>query len=110
MSTARWINVLLGAWLFISAFLWPHAPGQFANTWVVGLMVVVLSLIAAGGYSWARYLNAVAAVWLFFATLFMPRMSVGTLWNNCLVAIVVFVVAMTPGRFGSRIAPAHPRS
>ena len=45
----RMANVVLGIWLFISAFLWPHAPAQMANTEIVGVLCVVFGLVAMGG-------------------------------------------------------------
>ena len=43
---ARTLNIALGVWLFISAFLWPHTSAQFTNTWICGALTVAFSLIA----------------------------------------------------------------
>jgi hypothetical protein len=103
MTAARWLRLLLGCWLFLSAFLWHHGSAQFANTWIVGVVMVALSVLALLGQRWARYLNAIAAVWLFFATLLLPDIRLGTLWNNCLVAMAVFVISMLPAEFGRHL-------
>lgn len=99
--TARWVNVVLGAWLFISAFVWRHSDAQFTNTWVVGLLIVAAALLGIR-YSWGRYINMGLAAWLFLSTLFFPRIASATLWNNLIVAIIVFAMAVAPTRIERR--------
>ncbi len=94
-GSARFINVILGGWLFISAFIWPHAHGQFTTAWLVGLAVTAIAII---GY-WApqiRYLNTLLAVWLFCSAFALPRLTVGTAWNHALVAIAIFIASLAP--------------
>ncbi len=95
----RWYTAVLGAWLFISAFLWHHGPAQFHSTWVVGIVVVVLSFLATLA-PWARYLVALAGIWLFFSTLLLPRANPGTTWHNCLMAVAIFGSALNARRTG----------
>jgi len=45
-TTARIVNIVLGVWLFISAFLWPHTYAQMTNTWILGVLCVVFALVA----------------------------------------------------------------
>jgi hypothetical protein len=97
----QYINLVLGIWLFISAFLWPHAPALKANTWILGIIISAVSIVAMRSPA-ARSLNAVAAAWLFFSSLAMTHLSVGTVWNNVLVAIAVFVVSVSERRFHMR--------
>jgi hypothetical protein len=89
------INVVLGSWLFVSAFLWAHSPAQQANTWVSGALCAAFALTAIA-LPWARYLNSVLAIWIFVSTWAMPVDRLGTLWHNALVAIAIFVVSLTP--------------
>jgi hypothetical protein len=105
-ASPRVINVILGAWLFISAFAWAHSREQMTNTWVVGVLAVCFAL-AAMALPWVRYLNTVLSVWLFISAWALPTVSIGTVWNNVLVAIAMFVISLvpntptaTPGRFG----------
>ncbi len=97
----RWYNAILGAWLILSAFLWHHGAAQFHNTWVVGGVVIVLSLVATLA-PWTRYLNVIPALWLFFSTLFLPRINAGTTWHNCLMALAVLGSALNARRGNSR--------
>lgn len=92
---ARIVNILLGIWLFISAFIWIHTPAQMTNTWIVGLLAVLFSAIALA-VPRARYLNTVLAVWLFISVWVIPTVALGTMWNNVLVAIAIFIFSLVP--------------
>ena len=91
----RYANALLGVWLFISAFAWDHAPSSRINTCLVGLFVLV-SAITATGWSIARHLTMVLAVWLAFTTLAAYPDGPASSWNNLIVAVVVLVLAELP--------------
>ncbi len=91
-----WINALLGVWLFMSAFLWPHSAAERADTWIVGVLCVAFSL-AATRLPAARWLNALLSVWLFVSAWALPHHNEATVWNNAFVAICVFLLALEPG-------------
>lgn len=95
-SAPRILNVLLGAWLFISAFAWPHTEAQRTSTWIVGALCVFFALVATA-VPWTRYLNTLLAIWLFISAWALPSLSVGTIWNNAIVAIVIFILSLIPG-------------
>ncbi len=90
----RWIPIALGAWLFISAFLWPHGTGAAINSWIIGLLIVIASLIALR-MPWMRWVVTALAVWLFLSTLAIAATH-ATLWNNLIVAILVFLASLVP--------------
>jgi len=96
---ARIANIVLGVWLFISAFLWRHTYSQMTNTWILGLLCVAFAAIAIK-VPQVRYLNAVLAVWLFISAWALPTFNVGTIWNNALVAVAVFIISLAPGYVG----------
>jgi len=98
-SWMSWLNLALGIWLIISAFVWPHTPAAQLNTWVLGLIIAAIAVVAFG-VPQLRWLNALAAVWLFFSAFAIRHDTVGTVWNNVIVAVVVFAVAVT-GAVGS---------
>lgn len=91
----RTLNVLLGIWLFISAFSWSHGSAQQTNTWILALLCVVFAVIAMR-VAQVRYLNTALAVWLFISAFALPAQSHGTVWNNALVAIAIFVLSLMP--------------
>jgi hypothetical protein len=112
-ASPRLINVALGVWLFVSAFLWRHSHAQLTNTWIVGVLCVLVALVGMA-VPRARYINTLLAIWLFVSAWALPTISVGTIWNNVLVSIAVFVISLVPsgptaapGYFG-RPAPPRP--
>lgn len=103
---ARWVNAILGVWLFISAFVWPHTGPAQTNTWICGVLAFVFALgaMAAPGIRW---LNTLLAIWLFFATWAIYHLTAGTLWNNMIVAVVIFCLSFVPSeRAGT---PSRPQ-
>ena len=106
----QYLNVLTGAWLFVSAFLWPHSDGQFTNTWASGLLCAVIAALS-GAAPRFRPMNMALAVWLFVTAFTLPRLSDATAWNNVAVALVIFGVSLqstsTRGQEDERLARAH---
>lgn len=92
---ARYTNLCLGSWLFVSAFTWPHSASSRTNTWMVGLIIGLLSIAAIRAPA-ARFANTAAAVWLFCSTLSISHYSTDTSWNNAMVASVVFLISLVP--------------
>jgi hypothetical protein len=92
----RTAGLLLGGWLFISAFLWRHAPAETLNVALVGALTVGLSLTGRGSPGIpARAVMTALAVWLFAST-FLLTMTVGTFVNNLLVSTLLFGFASLP--------------
>ncbi|HSN96798.1 MAG TPA: SPW repeat protein [Candidatus Nanopelagicales bacterium] len=110
MTAARGINVALGVWLFISAFLWPHSYAQFTNAWVLGVLCVAFAVIGMWAPP-ARYLNTALGVWLFISAWALPTISSGTVWNHVIVSIAIFAVSLLPTTTRTRTSPTNaPRT
>jgi hypothetical protein len=92
---ARYINLLLGVWLVISAFVWRHTIEQQTNAWIVGVLVAVFALVAIGRER-ARYLNTLLSVWLLASIWVLPTVAEATQWNHGLVAMAVFIFSLVP--------------
>jgi hypothetical protein len=92
---ARYCNMVLGLWLFVSAFAWTHTPENRINTCLVGLFVTISSSLAAGA-SVLRRLTSALAAWLAFTALVVYPSRPATLWNNLLLAAVVLAVSLIP--------------
>lgn len=103
-SAARWINIAVGVWLFISAFIWPHTEAQMTNTWIVGLLCAIFAA-AALRVPEARYLNVALAIWLFISVWALPMYNDATFWNNLIFSVVMFVVALIPNVMRGRTTP-----
>lgn len=89
----RSVNVLLGAWLFASAFLWPHQDNARFNDWVCGMLVAASALSAI----WApalRWTSTGLAVWLGFGALFFDYSSQATRLHDLAIAGIVFAVSL----------------
>ena len=95
--TARILNVLIGTWLFLSAFAWPHTHGQKLAALICGALAVVLSL-GMIYFSGLRYLLAVVAVMLLVVSLTSANRFDLTFWHNGIMAVAIFVNALAdPG-------------
>ncbi len=103
---ARGASVVLGVWLFISAFVWPHVAAQQTNTWILGVLFVIFALIAMQSPQ-VRYVNTVLSIWLFISVWALPHDNRGTMWNNALVAIAVFLLSLVPGMAERRVMARH---
>jgi hypothetical protein len=104
-KTPRIVNIILGVWLFISAFTWMHTPAQLTNTWIVGVLSAAIAALALAD-SRLRYANTALAIWLFFSTLFLPAVAAATVWNNVIVAIVMFFMSLV--RTETPVRPTEP--
>jgi hypothetical protein len=104
----RAINIILGIWLFISAFAWPHSNAQMINTAIIGVLAVIFALLASYSVPQARFVDTLLAIWLFISAFALPSISPGTIWNNVIVAIVMFAVSLVPsGTEGRQLRRAH---
>jgi hypothetical protein len=103
----RTINLVLSAWLALSAFLWIHSAAQFHNAWTVGALGAAVALVGAVVRP-VRALNAALAAWLLFSAWALPVLNDATFRNNVIVAIVMFlvsIVGVAGETFGTRTGP-----
>ena len=91
--SSRYLNIIVGVWLFISAFVWRHSAAQFTNTWIMGIIVAAVAALAL---TWptVRYLNTLAGAWLIISAFALPTITAGTRWNNFIVGIVVVILSL----------------
>ena len=91
--TTRIFNALIAIWLFVTAFMWPHAHLAKEVTIVAAVLTFVLSIMSMYVRG-ARHLNAVVAVFLFLSALTLPALSRATTWNNAICAIAILIAAL----------------
>jgi hypothetical protein len=89
------LNLILGAWLFVSAFLWTHTPADRVSCWAVGLGLVAFAIVAMT-IPPARYVNSALAVWLFISAFALPHVHQGTRWNEVIVSLLVLSLSIVP--------------
>jgi hypothetical protein len=103
----RWVSLVIGVWIFISAFVWPHTLGERTDTWILGVLIFLAS-IGAMAMPPVRFLNTLFAIWLFFSTLIIHHQQPGTLWSNCIAAIIVFIMSLIPSHASTTSGRGHP--
>lgn len=94
---ARYANILLGTWLFVSAFAWPHSRDACAAAWISGAMIA-MNAFAAIWASPARIFNVLiggmALVWQMAAASHEPAARI----NGVVVSGLVIALALVPAR------------
>jgi threonine/homoserine efflux transporter RhtA len=86
--TTRVFNALIGVWLFVTAFMWPHTQSEGTLTVVCAVLTFLLAI--ASFYTMAaRYGNIVVAAALFIGTLVLPAVTRASIWNNVIVAVAI---------------------
>ena len=95
---ARYLNIILGLWLVVSAFAWPHAPGQFTNAWMMGVIAAGSAAIALSVPGF-RLVNTFVGIWLVISVYALPRFSGATALNNVVVGLLIAIASLAgPGR------------
>jgi hypothetical protein len=89
---ARWLNLICGDWLFVSAFVWTHQHGEFLNAVIVGSAMVLVAVVSMWRLAFL-YTNALLSIWLFVSAWTLPLTAVETFWNHLLVSLLVFALA-----------------
>ena len=99
---ASGLNLLVGIWLFISAFAVYHTTPMMTNNVICGIAVVVLAAIRSGGaydQAWLSWLNALLGVWVIISPWGVMGTgpngpSHGMIINNCITGGVVVVLGV----------------
>jgi len=91
--TTRIFTALIGMWLFVSAFMWPHSQAVGALTIICAVLTFLLAI--GSFYSlFSRYANMVVAAALFIGTLVLQSGTRATVWNNVIVAAAILAAAL----------------
>jgi hypothetical protein len=100
--TARIFTILIGTWLFLSAFAWPHQSAQGFTALVCGALTVFFALLTIYLPN-VRYMTAATAVVLFVASLASAARLDRSFWHNAVIAVAIFFAAvLDPGTAGAR--------
>lgn len=93
---ARTLTLILGLWLFVSAFAFQRTSPAFTNAWVVGLASAVFAL-AGMTRGAARYGNTALSAWLLVAAFALPHRSPAAFWHDLAVAVLLLLLSLVPG-------------
>lgn len=88
--------IILGAWLFVTAFLIRDTPEQRINGAVVGALAVLAELIALWRQPRAHMVSVALSIWLFVSLWILPGRHAGLVVNDMIVATLMFGFAVIP--------------
>jgi hypothetical protein len=93
----RGVNLLIGLWLMLSAFLWPHLRAEQANALVCGGVCALLTVLSveAGG---VRYLEIGLAAWLVASAFVLPHRLLITPIHSAVIGLVVGLLSLRRGQ------------
>jgi hypothetical protein len=97
-AAVRLMNFILGAWLYVSVFIWPHTPAQAVNVALTGIFIALTALAAwsVGPEPRLRFINAALGLWLLTSIGAFPTRSTATIVNSAIVAVLVIVISLIP--------------
>ncbi len=96
MSGARWVNVAVGAWLFLSAWIFDAPLVQRVGQGLAGSTVFVLAFLAMA-YARTRWINTLLGLWV-AASPFALALPSGPAGVNRLVSgLVILAASLWPG-------------
>lgn len=90
-------NLLIGAWLQSSVFLWPRGHESRLSAWLPGLLISVISLLSLGAPP-MRWLNAFVALWLILWTMAATSSEPLAYFNGVASGLLVLVLAALPSK------------
>jgi hypothetical protein len=111
VAGASGLNIIAGIWLIISPWVLGFQSGDsYWNPIVFGAIVGVLALIkGAGAYeeSWLSWINALIGIWLFVSGWWLAS-SGQAQWNDWILGVVVFVLAVVSATASESRPRRHP--
>ena len=90
--TARIFNVLMGLWLFISAFVLPQHGAQLASTAVCGALVALFAALTSYDQR-SRYVTTVVGLLVVVFAFAVQPLGSATFWHNGVMGISIAVGA-----------------
>jgi hypothetical protein len=106
----RVLSLMMGVWLFVSAFLWPHHGPVALSTWIPGLLIAAVALAALAAPP-LRFVNAILGLWVLVAA--VASGADDLVWSNGVAGLTVAVAAFVPTlprRWGDEGRPAPARA
>lgn len=95
--TLRWMNAVLGLWIFASAFVAGERSASFGVHIVLGLAIFVVAFVAMG-YRRARYVNAALGGWLVLSPFVFQYLARPIAVNDLAIGIIVAWIGLTASR------------
>ena len=89
-------NLILGAFLFLSPWIFHFSPGAESwNAWVGGGVIVVLSIAALSAFAeWEEWLNLIVGLWLLVSPWALKFSgSTDAMRTDVIIGLIVAVIA-----------------
>jgi len=93
---SRYATMLIGAWFFMSGLIWHHAVAIGSLDWILGLLVVALSVMALRQPRLHWGIVALGA-WILIQSALLPHIREGTVWNERVVGVLVLLLGLVRG-------------
>ncbi|HEU4620273.1 MAG TPA: SPW repeat protein [Gammaproteobacteria bacterium] len=97
IRTASGLNVILGVWLVISAFIFAATSAGFWNNILVGMLVLILASTRVSRPTASTkplgWTNAVIGIWLIIAPFVLDYASLAATWNDIGVGVLLLIFA-----------------
>jgi hypothetical protein len=90
--TTRIFNILMGLWLFASAFILPQGRGQVASTAICGALAVLFAALTSYDRR-SRYLNEAVGVLVLLLAIVAHPLGSASFWHNGVMGISIAVGA-----------------
>ncbi len=110
---ASWINLILGAILFISPWYsvtWFNRTSSW-NAWILGICIMLVAIwaLASAAPSFVSWINVLLGIWVFIAPWVLGFAAASNLeaWSHWVIGAIVFLLAawiMVQNRAPSRAA------
>jgi hypothetical protein len=92
--TARLFNILMGMWLFVSAFVLPQGRGQVASTAVLGVLTTLFAVLTSYDQR-SRYLTEIIGALVVVLAFAAHPLGSAAFWHNGVMGISIAVAAWT---------------
>ena len=90
--TTRIFNILMGLWLFASAFVLPQGRGQVAATAICGALTTLFAVLTSYDRR-SRYLTAAVGTLVVVLAFAAYPLGSATFWHNGIVGLSIAVAA-----------------
>ncbi len=81
-----WINIIVGAWAFISSFV--QNANVAVNFFIVGIIIAIFGFWTPRK-KWQGYVNGLLGLWLILSGFFLPLQVATNLWLTGLVVVIL---------------------
>jgi len=100
MNIAAGFNFVLGAWLFISPWVYgAYMRADAWNSWILGVLIATFAGIRMATESASiGWINTILAVWVFASPwIYAYTANTGRFVNSLCVGLLVFILSLSAG-------------